>query len=163
MLNFVMWLPVTLAMYSGMATLLFGSLAPLAGRICGLACDRCLELLERSIAIGHDWPGGYFWLAAPPAWWIGLFYVAVAIAVAFPALRPPRRWMAAFCVMWTAAAFLLSGPGRTVLSRHGERPLVCHFVSVGHGVSVLVELPDGRNLLYDSGRLGSPLSGVRPV
>ena len=26
-----------------------------------------------------------------------------------------------------------------------------------------VELPDGRNLLYDSGRLGSPLAGVRPV
>jgi len=49
------------------------------------------------------------------------------------------------------------------LARHGSRPLVCHFVAVGHGVSVLVELPDGRNLLYDSGRLGSPLTGVRPV
>src|SRR5262249_16270058 len=66
-------------------------------------------------------------------------------------------------VMWAAAALLLSGPGREAIARRGERPLVCHFVSVGHGVSVLVELPDGRNLLYDSGRLGSPLAGVRPV
>jgi competence protein ComEC len=41
--------------------------------------------------------------------------------------------------------------------------LACHFVAVGHGVSVLVELPNGRNLLYDSGHLGSPLPGVRSV
>ena len=32
-LNFLMWLPVTLAMYSGLGTLLFGSLTPLAGRL----------------------------------------------------------------------------------------------------------------------------------
>src|SRR5439155_27116645 len=43
------------------------------------------------------------------------------------------------------------------------RPLTCLFVAVGHGVSVLVELSNGRNLLYDSGRLGSPLAGIRPI
>jgi competence protein ComEC len=41
--------------------------------------------------------------------------------------------------------------------------LVASFVSVGHGTSVLLELPDGRNLLYDCGRLGSPRSGARPI
>jgi competence protein ComEC len=34
---------------------------------------------------------------------------------------------------------------------------------VGHGTAILVELPDGRTLLYDAGRLGSPLSGARPI
>jgi competence protein ComEC len=162
-LNFVMWLPVTLAMYSGLGTLLFGSLAPVAARWFGLTCDRCLDLLERSIAIGRDFPGSHFWLSAPPVWWVGAFYVVLGVAVACPALRPPRRWIVALGIMWIAGAVLFSGPGAAVLARHQSRPLVCHFVSVGHGVSVLVELPNGRNLLYDSGRLGSPLSGVRPV
>ena len=109
-LNFLMWLPVTLAMYSGLGTLVFGSLTPLAGRVCGLACDRCLHLLERLIAWGRDWPGGYFWLPAPPTWWIGVFYIAIAIMVAFPRLRPSRRWAIALAMMWAAGAVAF-GPG----------------------------------------------------
>jgi len=162
-LNFLMWLPVTLAMYSGLGTLLFGSLVPFAGRLCGLTCDRCLGALESLIAWGHDWPGGYFWLAAPPAWWIALFYIAIGIAIAFPAFVPPRRWAVGLIMMWFTVALFLSGHGSAALHRRQMRPLVCHFVSVGHGVSVLVELPDGKTLLYDSGRLGSPLAGIRPI
>ena len=162
-LNFLMWLPVTLAMYSGMGTLLFGSLAPLAGRLCGLTCDGCLDLLERLITWGRDWPGGYWWLATPPAWWVALFYEALGVVVAFPRLRPPWYWLAALGAVWTIGALLLSGSGAARFTSSQPRPLTCHFVAVGHGVSVLVELPNGYNLLYDSGRLGSPLTGVRPV
>jgi competence protein ComEC len=57
----------------------------------------------------------------------------------------------------------LSGTANSAIARSQPRPLACNFVAVGHGVSVLVELPDGRNLLYDAGRLGSPLAGVRPI
>jgi competence protein ComEC len=162
-LNFLMWLPVSLAMYSGMGTLLFGSVAPMAGRFCGLTCDCCLDLLERLIIWGRDWPGSYTWLAAPPGWWVGLFYAVLGIVVAFPRLRPPWYWMMSLSVTWTIGAVLLSGAGVTMLAPSQPRPLTCHFVAIGHGISVLVELPDGRNLLYDSGRLGSPLTGVRPV
>ena len=76
---------------------------------------------------------------------------------------PPRRWAIALGIMWAASRTATFRTGQAAVARHGSRPLVCHFVAVGHGVSVLVELPDGRNLLYDSGRLGSPLAGVRPV
>jgi len=157
-----MWIPVTLAMYAGMGTLLLGSFVPGAGNVCGIACDKSLEALEQLITVGRDWPGSYSWLAAPPVWWIGLCYAGLAIAVAFPALLPPRRWLIALGTMWVAVALLLSGQQTAALPRQ-PRPLVCHFVAVGHGISTLLELPDGRNLLYDSGRLGSPLSGVRPV
>jgi competence protein ComEC len=162
-LNFVMWLPVTLAMYSGLGTLLLGSLAPIAARLCGLTCDRCLDWLERAIALGRDWPGSHHWLAAPPGCWIGLFYAALTIWTAFPALRPPRRWIVGLGLMWIGGALWLSGQFGSRMARYPSRPLVCHFVAVGHGVSVLVELPDGQNLLYDSGRLGSPMSGLRPI
>src|SRR5262249_27566779 len=114
-------------------------------------------------AIGRDWPVSYVWQTSPPAWWIGLFYSALAVAVIFPALRPPRRWLIASGACWIAGALFMSVPSSAAFSRLHDRPLVCHFVAVGHGVSVLVELPDGKTLLYDSGRLGSPLTGVRSI
>ena len=162
-LNFLMWLPVTIAMYSGLGTLLFGSFAPFAGRWCGIACDGSLNVLERMIGAGRDWPAAYFWLASPPGWWIGLFYVALAALFVFPAIRPRWHSLAGLMAMWFGGALVLSGTADQLLPRLGERPLACHFVAVGHGVCVLVELPDGRNLLYDAGRLGSPLAGVRPI
>jgi competence protein ComEC len=161
-LNFLMWLPVSLAMYSGLGTLVFGGFLPLAGRMFGHACDRSLELLESIIAAGSQWPGNHFWYAAPPGWWIGLFYAVLAIVVAFPALRPRRHWLLIGATAWIAGSLLMSS--RVVADTlRRERPLVCHFVAVGHGVSVLVELPDGKTLLYDSGRLGSPMTGVRSI
>src|SRR4029077_13331785 len=63
-LNFLMWLPVTIAMYAGMGTLGLGPLTPLAGKLLGQTCDWCLHLLEHSIALGRDWPGSHQWLAA---------------------------------------------------------------------------------------------------
>jgi hypothetical protein len=68
-LNFLMWIPVTLAMFSGLGTLVFGSMMPLAGRVFGLICDRSFGSLEWLIDWGRGWPGSYFWLPVPPAWW----------------------------------------------------------------------------------------------
>jgi competence protein ComEC len=34
---------------------------------------------------------------------------------------------------------------------------------VGHGTAVVVELPGGRTLLYDAGRLGSPVAAARSI
>ena len=39
----------------------------------------------------------------------------------------------------------------------------CTFLSVGHGAAVVVELPGGRTMLYDAGRLGSPAYASRTV
>ncbi len=165
-LNFAMWLPISIAMYSGMAALLVGLISTPLGRLFGYACKRSLSLLEWLIEGGRAWPGSYFWLPAPPDWWIAVFYLACGVLLAFPRARPRGWWAATALTMWLAVALVLSGPGSGAwLARKAgqARPLVCQFVAVGHGLSVLVELPDGRNLLYDAGRLGSPLAGVRPV
>ena len=47
--------------------------------------------------------------------------------------------------------------------RQQDPRLVCHFVAVGHGTCILIELPDGRTLLYDAGQLGPSLTGVRTI
>jgi competence protein ComEC len=157
-LNFLLWIPITLAMYSGLMTLIIGSWAAPLGRLFGSGCDWSLESIEWLIATGRAWPVSHVWHPAPPGWWVGLFYLVVVVLWVFPRLRPPRRWLVAVVLGWTAGALIL--PGLTV---RRERPLRCTFVAVGHGICVLVELPDGRNLLYDAGRLGSPLTGVRPI
>jgi competence protein ComEC len=41
--------------------------------------------------------------------------------------------------------------------------LDCTFIAVGHGCSVLVELPGGKNMLYDVGQLGSPEAAARSI
>ncbi len=162
-LNFLMWLPVTLAMFAGLGTLLAGAIVRPVARLCGWLCDRSFGLLERLIDGGRDWPGSHFWLPAPPSWWVAIFYLGFVAAVAFPALRPSRRWTMGLILVWIAGALGLSQGNFSAATWWRERLLVCHFVAVGHGVGVLVELPDGHNLLYDSGRLGSPLAGARPI
>src|SRR5262249_9747037 len=95
--------------------------------------------------------------------WVAIFYIGVLVTVAFPALRPSRRWAVTVVLVWIAGALALSQASVSAVAPWAERPLVCHFVAVGHGVGVLIEFPDGHNLLYDSGRWGSPLAGVRPI
>ena len=34
--------------------------------------------------------------------------------------------------------------------------MACTFLSVGHGCATVVELPDGRTILYDAGQFSSP-------
>jgi competence protein ComEC len=89
--------------------------------------------------------------------------VASGLLVALPGFRPPRRWCAALLAAWFALGFGLAlGPLPQRGRLDGEQ-LACTFASVGHGTSVLVELPGGATLLYDAGRLGTPSSAARSI
>ena len=162
-LNLLMWVPISIALYAGFGVLLLGSIVPPLGVPCGWLCDGCLAVTEACIDVGRDLPASHWWLPAPPWWWIGAFYSVIGLFAAFPALRPRWHWSAALIGLWSAGALLLSNP--TIIHNMGlePRPLTSHFVAVGHGVGVVVELPDGRTILYDAGKLGSPLGATRPV
>ncbi|QDU74506.1 ComEC family competence protein [Bremerella volcania] len=111
--------------------------------------------MQETVAWTQQHAGLTIWSAGPPAWWVVGFYVVTAtIGWLMITRRLPVRWSIAVVALWLTVGF---GWGTAQAIQSSARDdLVCTFVSVGHGTCVLVELPEGRNLLYDCGRLGSP-------
>ncbi len=109
------------------------------------------------IASARGWPLGHFWVAGPADWWLAGFYGGLGLW-AVGLIRLPRRWcwglLSGWCALGLAVAWFAHGSG--------ER-LQCTFVSVGHGSAVVARLPGGQTLLYDAGRMGSPLAGERAI
>ena len=96
-------------------------------------------------------------MPGPADWWLIGFYAALGVFLAFPRVRPPLRWRLALLGAWTAAGFAV--PWWTA----DRDCLRCTFLSVGHGEAVVLELPNGRTLLYDAGRIAAPTSCCRSV
>ncbi len=161
-LNPLVMLPIAAALFAGFGVLIFGWLIPPLGMACGWVCSTSLSAIEWCIQAGQPIPGSYFWLPGPQWWWVAGFYGGLAFLVAAPRWRPPRRWLAALLAAWLAVGLVSSPVGLRHFFRHRDQ-LDCTFIAVGHGTSVLVELPGGKTLLYDAGRLGSPTTAARAI
>jgi competence protein ComEC len=156
-LNVVLWPLMTLSLLSGFGVLLFGTVFPPLAWLCALLCDLSFWLLEAGVNAGHQTPCGHFWLPGPADWWLWGFYGVLALAVAFPHIRPRRPWCVAVLTTWLATGLAVSA-----WPRDRDR-LDCTFLSMGHGCAVFVQFPSGRTMLYDAGQMGSPVGGVRTV
>jgi competence protein ComEC len=150
--------PVTLAMGSAFGIFLFGWLVPPLGMLLGAVCDANLSLLQICVETARRLPLSHFWVSGPGNWWLIGFYAALGCWALVPAIRPSGRWCLAMVAGWVALGLLTS----LVPARPGDQ-LECAFLSVGHGTAVVVELPGGQTLLYDAGRLGSPIGASRAV
>ena len=153
----LLWLPVLGAMISGFLLLSIGYLLPLLAGPLGWVCGVCLDLIMDGIQWGASLPGSFTWVAGPGMWWILGLYLLLVWLAAIPQWRPPRRWCGAIMAVWIAVGML------PTLWRSSQQELRVNFISVQHGLSVLVEFPDGRNMLYDAGRIGSPYSPARSI
>ena len=177
--------PMTLAMVSGFGVLLWGAWLPPMAKLCAVVCDWNLRMLEGMIDKAAAWGPGHYWVPGPRGWWLAGAYLIIGAAILecwpvtmkfFTPDGPTRaavnatrlssgRWSfgrykctAALLAIWSAVGFgaawllPLRGPG-----------LDCMFVSVGHGCAVVVELPGGKVLLSDAGRLGAPVLAAREI
>lgn len=161
-LNIALWLPMTVAMLAGFGVLAFGWLFPPLASLCGWMCDGSLAAIEWTIGLGRESWFSHYWLAAPPGWWIAVFYMGLLTACTIPAMRSRRLIVGSLALMWFGVAMVLAGRPFDPAVPDGKG-MACTFVSVGHGTSVLIETASGRTLLYDAGHLGSPMGAVRPV
>ncbi len=153
----LVWGPMTLALICGFATLILGCLVPPLAHVSGRLCDDSLWLLEWTVDRAGEIPYSHFWVPGPADWWLVGFYGGLGLLVAFPRIRPPRRWCFALLAGWATVGFAAAE------LRHDDERLDCTFLSVGHGCAVVVELPGGQTLLCDAGQLGSPTSVSRSI
>ena len=99
-------------------------------------------------ADGFRW--GHWYVGDVPEWWLWGFYGGLFGLLTIRALQRHWRILAASGLGWLCIG-LLSGATRTVPDE-----LRCTFLAVGHGGCTVLETPDGRVLLYDTGSLNGP-------
>jgi len=138
---------VVVILWSGYGLLVVGLLFPAAATPFASTFDLGLRLLldivERSAAV----PGGHFRAAGPSDLWLVVYYACLlAVACGLPGERL-RRWGWGALLTWTVAGLGYS----LVPHRPGE--LRCTVLAVGHGLAVMLEMPNGQTLLYDSGQM----------
>lgn len=161
-LNVVISIPLTISLLSGLCLGLLGWIPPV-GWLLGWLCGASLSFITAAVAVGNQVPGGHVWLPAPPVWWTVVFY---SITLSWLVLFGRQRLLslAVLLLAWIAigAAPWVTGPrGKfdrlPTLKWESPQPdeLRCTFLSVGHGTSVIVELPTGEVWLYDAGHLGA--------
>ena len=162
-LNPLLMIPIACGLYAGAATLMFGWLSDWPAHFFGWLCELALGGIEAAIQVAQAMPLSHFWTAGPPMWSVILFYLLLFVCVVHPATRLPGRWVACVGVCWLAFGWLLPSQNFSSQSARSENPIVCTFVDVGHGTSVLIQFPDGKNLLYDCGSFSSSRYGQQNV
>ncbi|MEO8269015.1 MAG: ComEC/Rec2 family competence protein, partial [Aureliella sp.] len=172
-LNVLIALPLMLALVSGLLTGLFGWL-PALGWLTGGLCSASLRFIDWAIAIGQRVPLGHLWLPAPQVWWMACFYGLVAGWLLCFGQRH-NRWLLCLLVVWIVVGVAPhtvgprgwwgTAPDEALVNDLEQRaPMVandhvselrCTFVDVGHGTSVIIEMPNREVWLYDAGHMGS--------
>ena len=157
-LNVVLIPVVTVIMATGIGVLVFGVwLTPVAA-ILGWICNWCLLFLDRAVKWSVDLPGARLWVVGPSAIWLGVFYVTLAAMILAPRWMPPLRWRVALLAAWCGVALVTAVP-----KAPADGELRCTFIAVGHGGGELLEMPGGKTLLYDAGKLGQPEGGAQSI
>jgi len=162
LLNALLWIPMAVALFAGFGVLLLAEFFPFAGDACGWLCGACLAVLENTVCVAQRAEGGHWWVSGPACWWLCGFYGILGWGLICRRLCPPRRWCVAVIGAWILVGCVVPWIARGIPTG-GEPPLYCTILSVGHGSSIVLELPNGQTLLYDAGSLGSPITGTRSV
>lgn len=158
LLNVVLIPALGVTMAAGLGVLVFGAwLVPLAS-LFAWVCNAGLSFIDWSVKIALHVPAARLWVPGPPELWLVLFYAGLAVVVLLPKLLPPLRWRVALVGGWCGVSLIAAGAASPPV--HQVR---CTFIAVGHGGAELLELPDGKTLLYDSGRLGQPVGGAQSI
>jgi competence protein ComEC len=153
---------VALAMGWGFLCLAASCVSSTLAGWCGAACDSMLACIAIAVHWSARVPGGHWWVAGPPDWWVVGWYVALVATLAWcrpEALRRPRTW-AAVAAVWCGVGLVAETATAAARSPAGLRGVVA---AVGHGCGVVFTSPSGRTLVVDAGRLGAPGAARRSL
>ncbi|MGY8768870.1 MAG: DNA internalization-related competence protein ComEC/Rec2 [Pirellulales bacterium] len=158
----LLMIPVGLALISGLLATICSLVFTPAADFFGAFTSSNLEIMQSTVATVNGLPVSHAWVAGPAAWWvIGFYGLLFVLAVSVQLRRLSSKWAVTVLAVWIATGFVTDWT-QAEISKH-QNQLSCTFIAVGHGTSVLLEFPDGRNMLYDCGRLGSPTRAADSV
>jgi len=146
---------VAVAMGWGFLCLIAATVSHGLASACGWACDGTLRCINAIVSWAAGLPGGFWWVAGLPGWWVAGWYIILAVALfAFPRDRLLRvgSWIC-LVAAWCGIGLCAGGVARVV----GGGPPALRMVvaAMGHGCGIVVRSPMGRCLVYDAGRLGA--------
>ena len=156
-LNLVLWLPMLLALMSGLGLIALGWFPPIGWPL-GVICGVSLWLVQLLVNWGEQIPLGHFWLRSPPAWWLYGFYALGILTAAWTGVKKAsnRRRLGLVLGLWFVLGLVVEPISdrwhRFLIGDRGKLSLT--FIDVGHGTSILIETPDSESWLYDAGRMG---------
>ena len=152
--NPLLLIPVAVSLFCGLAVILFGGwLAPVAAFF-ATGCAAGLWVIQATIDLCQNVPYGHFWSNGPFGWsLLCLYSVLLVTFLRWEGLS--FRIFASCFLFWLVAGWIV--PDQYVADQAKKRTsAVCTFGDVGHGVFVLMQLPGGKNVVYDCGCFGSP-------
>jgi len=164
LINPILLVPIAWALYGGLGVLVLGWFAPSMANGFGWFCHVNLAWIEGLIAIAQMIPLGHGWTCGPTGFSVGLFYAGVFLFAIYPPTRLPGRWLLTLTVVWLVFVWFLPDQIEKWWQRNAvDGPVSLTVIDVGHGSSALIQLPDGRNMIYDAGALGSAEYGARNI
>jgi competence protein ComEC len=153
---------VALAMGCGFLCLVASCVSTALAGWCGAACDAMLAGISLAVHWSARIPGGHWWVAGPPDWWVAGWYAAFLATLVWcraDALRRPRTW-ATVAAAWCGVGIVSETATLAMARPAGLRGVVA---AVGHGCGVVFTSPSGRTLVFDAGRLGAPAAASRSL
>ncbi len=154
-LNLVLWVPLLLALLSGLALLAFSWCGPWLGFPIGWFCGVNLAITDWIVCRSAQIPLGHVWLHSPSLPWLITFYLCLFIALGlFGFSEYPRKWILVATSIWMVPVLLpIDLPSNQ--ARSTSRELTLNIIDVGHGTCIYIRTPSGKTWLYDAGRLGN--------
>ena len=162
-------IPLTSAamMLGGLSLVLSAVWSPL-GVPLALTTGWLLRLTQTIVLWGAGQPLGHRFVVGPTWGCVVVFYILLALAT-LTLMKTGRAGepgsaarLTRGAVWWLLAAWIVPGWWLSGTLAAGAT-LEAEFLAVGHGLAVLIHMPDGHTLLYDCGRLGDPTVGRRIV
>ena len=164
LLNLVLSVPIFVSILTGMIVMLlspfdsfflFDFIANLSAKI----CQNSLWSMDYIVQTVHSWRWSRFWVTGLNEPMLIAFYV-ILFAWAFSRwCRANSLKMASILACWLA--IISFAPIYASLTRPEQMNV--EFINVEHGLCTLIRLPDGKNLLYDAGKMTHPERGVESV
>jgi len=161
--NPLVLLPIAISLYAGITIFVFGDIAAWIANVAAVVCTISLRFIESFVGWASQIPYSHIWTAGPPLISVIIFYLGWFIFGLFPLTRVSIRRLCGLGIAWLVLGWCVPVLANHLYQTQFQRSLTTTFIDVGHGTAVLIELPNGKVVLYDCGSTVSSKFAARSV